>query len=119
MGEDGLSLLVYHRDYLGDIPQSFIHLLFTIDFILDLFLLTHTQLTTSFIQYLLESCLFLGLYLFLEILLSLTLLLLPADDLSSLVEFLILSGPAVRQLDEVFGFALLTFGLVKVVAFGW
>lgn len=85
MGEDGPSLLVDQRDYLGDVAKGLIHLLLPVDFVLDLFLLTHAQLAASLIQDLLESCFFLGLYLLLQILLPLALLLLPADDLSGLV----------------------------------
>ena len=118
MGHYGPALLADKRDYLGDVPQRLVDLLLAVDLFLHLLLLPHPQLSSSLVQDLLKSGLFLRLHLLLQVLLPLPLLLLAPDYLGGFVELLVLAGPAVGQLYEILGFSLLAFCFVTVEALG-
>ena len=109
---DKCSFLTVNFNYFGNISQSSVCLLFPLQLFLDLFFLPLSQLSASLVQYLVNSCLFVSLNLFLQVLFSLSLFLFSSDDLWCLIQHFSLSWSSVRQLNEVLCLTFLSFGFV-------
>lgn len=86
--------------------------------ILILFLLFHFLLPARLIEYFIESCLFLSLYLFFQILFPLPFLLFPPDYLGCLVSLFIFPGPSVWKLHQPYSLTFLPLSFRVVLYHG-
>lgn len=106
------SSFIQESDDFWSVSQGFISFLFSFELILHLFFLSFPQLPSGFIQNFIDSCLFLSLYLFFQVLFTFTLFLFSANDFSCFVNFFAFTRSTVRKLNEIFGFSFLSFSFV-------